>query len=167
MMRYFYDLEFDDDGERIIPISLGMQSEDDRELYRVNLDYFEGMQIGLYKPNRFVIDNVLPLITDTDKASCGIEHSSFKEAIYTFVTDNGRYKKYGEIELWGYFAAYDHVSLSQFFGRMVDLPEPMPMYTNETMQLPNRHKTKPLRKTPEHHALWDAQYQRQIWKRWK
>jgi hypothetical protein len=65
------------------------------------------------------------------------------------------------IELWADYAAYDHVALAQLWGRMIDLPVGVPMYTNDLQQLANRLGTgwKP-DQAPEdtHNALADAWY---------
>src|SRR5690606_6289618 len=37
--------------------------------------------------------------------------------------------KYPNIELCGYYSAYDHVALCWLFGKMIDLPTGFPMYT--------------------------------------
>jgi hypothetical protein len=41
----------------------------------------------------------------------------------------------GEHELWAYYGAYDHVMLAQLWGRMINLPPAIPMFTRELMQL--------------------------------
>ncbi len=64
-------------------------------------------------------------------------------------------------ELWADHAAYDHVALAQLWGRMIDLPKGLPMYTNDLQQA--------LRNTPAgfeppkqveglHNALADAHH---------
>lgn len=40
-----------------------------------------------------------------------------------------------DVKLYGYYSAYDHVVLAQLFGRMVDLPSNMPMYTTDLKQM--------------------------------
>lgn len=37
-------------------------------------------------------------------------------------------------ELWAYFAAYDHVALAQLWGKMIDMPAGIPMYTHDLRQ---------------------------------
>ena len=43
--------------------------------------------------------------------------------------------KYPNIELYGYYSAYDHVALSWIFGKMIDLPKGFPMYTIDLKQM--------------------------------
>jgi hypothetical protein len=65
------------------------------------------------------------------------------------------------IELWADYAAYDHVALAWLWGRMIDLPKGIPMYTNDLQQLAARLGSawKP-DQAPEdtHNALADAWY---------
>lgn len=39
-----------------------------------------------------------------------------------------------EINLYGYYSAYDHVALSWLFGKMINLPNGFPMYTKDLKQ---------------------------------
>lgn len=39
------------------------------------------------------------------------------------------------INLYGYYSAYDHVALSWIFGKMIDLPKNFPMYTRDLKQM--------------------------------
>lgn len=42
--------------------------------------------------------------------------------------------KYKNINLYGYYSAYDHVCFSWLFGKMIDLPNGFPMYTCDLKQ---------------------------------
>ena len=42
--------------------------------------------------------------------------------------------KYPNIDLYGYYSAYDHVALCWLFGKMIDLPTGFPMYTIDLKQ---------------------------------
>ena len=42
--------------------------------------------------------------------------------------------KYPNIQLYGYYSAYDHVALCWLFGKMIDLPKGMPMITHDLKQ---------------------------------
>lgn len=65
-------------------------------------------------------------------------------------------------ELWAWFAAYDHVVLSQLFGRMLDLPKGIPMYTHDLRALIDYLPIGPLPKqaSGQHDALADARWVR-------
>jgi hypothetical protein len=74
-------------------------------------------------------------------------------------------ERYGKPEFWGYYADYDWVAVCQLFGRMVDLPKGWPMYCRDLKQwcdeLGNPHLPG---QTGEHHALADAQWNREAWR---
>lgn len=182
-MRFHYDWEFKEDGHTIEPISLGMVDDNNRELYVINTkavrDFREREYFGkLDETDLWLRDNVFNYITeeDIDEYAVGEHNStdSFRttaaQHVYKFITDGLGYGE--QAELWGYFASYDHVCLSQLFGRMIDLPSPMPMFTNELMTIgkneKGRLKMKPPRPSdlPEHHSLMDAKYQKLIFEAW-
>lgn len=179
-MKYFYDFEFEDNGHYIIPISLGIVAEDNRELYLVNRQYMETWLFeepyywqGQYasEPNKFVGQYVVRQII-LDENMYGYEDWIFVEdwpvLVRDFISCNGRYESREQIELWGYYSAYDHVCLAQLFGPMDKLPEPVPMFTHEIMQLKHDQSlpVRDLTKLPEHNALADAKYQKLIYESW-
>lgn len=61
-------------------------------------------------------------------------------------------------QLWGWYCAYDHVLLAQLFGRMIDLPEGIPMHSNDLKQTADWYQATlpPMRGAEEHNALSDA-----------
>lgn len=69
-----------------------------------------------------------------------------------------------DLQLWAYFGAYDHVALCQLWGRMIDLPAFVPMYTNDLMQTSRAYGVDRLaERVPrpagdEHDALGDARW---------
>lgn len=175
-IRYHYDWEFKEDGITIEPISLGMVDDNRRELYIIyapavrdfrEREYFNNLD----QTDIWLRDNVFNHIPETDVDQYGYwDKRAMAECVYDFVND-GLSPGDWNIELWGYFAAYDHVCLSQLFGRMIDLPPPMPMFTNELMTIgkrPGGYKAKPPRPKdlPEHHSLMDAKYQKLIFEEW-
>lgn len=175
-MRYHYDWEFKEDGVTIEPISLGMIDDAGRELYMIYRPAVRAYQERHYfnkldQTDLWLRDNVFNHLPERDIQDFGYESKvEMGRAVYEFICDG---LSYGEqAELWGYFAAYDHVCLSQLFGRMIDLPAPMPMYTNELMNLAKndkgKFKGKPARPSnlPEHHSLMDAKYQKLIFEEW-
>jgi hypothetical protein len=70
------------------------------------------------------------------------------------------------VELWGYYADYDHVALCWLFGRMIDLPKGMPMFTLDIKQLAEylRNPQLPAHEVGEHNALHDARWNRKAFK---
>ncbi|HEY9369298.1 3'-5' exoribonuclease domain-containing protein, partial [Streptomyces sp.] len=65
-------------------------------------------------------------------------------------------------QLWAWYGAYDHVVLAQLFGRMVDLPGGVPMWTNDLQQETARLGNPQMPEQPAgvHNALADARHNR-------
>jgi hypothetical protein len=88
-----------------------------------------------------------------------------KEAIradlFAFLTEPGM-----EIELWAWFAAYDHVVLGQLWGAMPALPRVIPRFTNELRQRWDDLGRPPLPAAPpdQHDALADARHNLARWR---
>lgn len=72
-------------------------------------------------------------------------------------------------ELWADYPAYDHVALCQLWGRMIDLPQGIPMRTNDLVQFadvvgcPESDLPKQDPAT-QHHALHDALHNQKVYK---
>jgi 3'-5' exoribonuclease-like protein len=175
-MRYHHDFEFEENGETIIPISLGMVSDDNRELYMINKEYMQSYidLEGYYWKGKYPSEltnwlcvNVCDKISQDDIDAYGVDYDAWGVRIIDFISDGGKYKSWREVELWGYYAAYDHVALAQVFGPMINLPAPIPMFTNELMTIQHGQDlpTRP-EDLPEHHALNDAKYQRLVFETW-
>lgn len=123
-MKYYYDTEFVDTGSEVHLISIGIVAEDGREYYGVNLS----MPVCEVRNNEWVMANVMPQLPppNTWKPKYQI-----RDEVHAFLThDNSP-------ELWAWFAAYDHLMLSQLWGRMIDVPAPIPQYTNDVRALVN------------------------------
>lgn len=173
-MKYFYDFEFEENGKTIIPISLGMVSEDDRTLYLINAEYaktYRDLEAYYWRNEPSVISqwlsqNVMNQITDADIEEFGVNYESWPNIVHKFISNDGKIGSRKDVQLWGYYGAYDHVALAQIYGSMVNLPEPIPMFTRETMQIAPVGAEYPTRTTQEHHALNDALYQKEIYELW-
>lgn len=166
MTTYFYDTEFLEDGKTIELISVGFVCEDGRELYLVNAD----MPVRRIRKNEWLMANVVPSLPKP--AGDWNNHMPHRWLFDYFNPAVKRRKRIAdevrdfilaadEPELWADHGAYDHVVLAQLFGRMIDLPTGVPMYTNELQQV--------LRNAPEgfvapeqtsglHNALADARH---------
>lgn len=153
-MRFWYDTEFYEDGERIHLISFAIVAEDGREMYVENADF----KWGMVPHDHFVQKNVRPHL---DPYLYGVPKSYIRDHVESFLTSKGKHNN----ELWGYYADYDHVVLAQLFGRMVDMPEGVPWYTLDIKQEAHRlgNPELPRQTSTEHHALADARWNKEAW----
>jgi hypothetical protein len=168
-MKIFYDTEFLEDGHTIDLISIGLVAEDGRQLYAIN----EFAPLHEILAHDWLMANVVPSlplrITHRDSAGVpnGIwwddqhpdrQHVHTKGAIADQVRDF--ILTTPDVELWAWYGAYDHVALCQLWGRMIDLPSGVPMWTNdlrqECMRLGNPRV--PEQAEGEHNALADAKH---------
>lgn len=164
-----YDCEFVEDGRTIDLVSIGMVTEDGRELYAVSSDVNEHRLLA----DPWLADNVwphLPVRQRPPGARCRCtagahgtidrDHPDVRPRaqIRRMVADLIRSTP--EPELWAWYGAYDHVAYAQLFGRMIDLPPGFPMYTNDLRQEAHRLGNPPLpvRHAGEHNALADARH---------
>lgn len=166
-MKYFLDTEFYEDGKIIDLISIGIVSEDGRELYCVNQD----AKLHLVSP--WVRQNVLPHLPRYSSKSW-MKYESIKQEIIRFVFGNIAYQNIsGEWQnvsdknpmFYGYYADYDWVVFCQLFGTMMDLPDLFPKFCMDLKQLSvmvgsPRH---PKQNGIEHNALTDARYTKELY----
>lgn len=135
----FYDTEFIDDGYTIEPISFGMIAEGVSPLYWVtNSKVTQNRMLA----HPWLRENVVPHLPLT------IDRESGREIIYPNY-QHADVGALGDIEmladaveefilsvgpnpqLWADYCAYDHVLMAQLFGPMVNLPDGVPMHTND------------------------------------
>jgi hypothetical protein len=191
-MRFYYDTEFLERGPDfpLALISIGIIRQDGHSLYLVNKDA-PWNEIGQHGWLRENVVPSLPLVL-TQQAGELIEgvrlpewkasweatapvydRATIAAAVKDFCIPPEAVKKTaGPTEMWGWYADYDHVILSQLFGTMIDLPKGMPMYTRDLKQeidlwveeYPHQRgavqdiiaKAKTTGVGPEHNALADA-----------
>lgn len=153
-MRFWYDTEFYEDGERIHLISIAIVAEDGSELYWENSDF----DWSIVPEDHWLQENVRPHL---DNFLFGVPKSEITYQVKMFI----QYKSLSNNELWGYYADYDHVVLAQLFGRMVDMPDGVPWYTLDIKQEAHRlgNPELPEQKSTEHHALADARWNKEAW----
>jgi hypothetical protein len=169
-MKIFYDTEFLEDGETIRLISIGMVAEDGRELYRIVDD--EDL-ISDAHDHEWLKANVLPHLPlkhssafddgwDWDVLAADWRHVEVRETVAKDV--RAFIQETADAELWAYYGAYDHVALAQLFGRMIDLPNGIPMWTNDLMTEIARagFPDLPSHAEAEHNALADARWNRDV-----
>lgn len=180
-MKIFYDTEFIEDGRTIDLISIGMVAEDGAEYYAVNADMpvdrirnhtwlrenvwaqlpVRGLKKNLVYtgngPSRHEIKVTEPGHLDTDSTLIRprqIIRNEVREFLLGFA----------DLELWAWYAAYDHVALAQLFGPMVNLPKGIPMWTNDLKQEVQRlgNPRIPEQAEGEHNALEDARHNKRV-----
>lgn len=121
-MRYFLDTEFIENGKTIDLISIGIVSDDGREFYRCN------QEADLSKADEWVQKNVIVHLP----GKCSplwATRTQIRDELSSFLF------RARPVEMWAYYADYDWVALCQLFGRMLDLPDWMPMYCNDIKQV--------------------------------
>ena len=175
MQRYFYDFEFEEDGTTIIPISLGMTSEDGRDLYLVNRGYMQSyIDLEGYEwrghPSvltNWLCINVCDHISQEDINTYGVDYDDWGPIVLDFISDGGTYFERKNVELWGYYVSYDHVALAQIFGPMIKLPQPIPMFSHDLKTEIIKDRKIDFKPEIEHHALYDAKWNKRVWETYK
>ena len=167
-MRIFLDTEFMEDGETIIPLSIGLVRNDGVEYYA------EFASIIQARPNDFVIENVIPNLKTWQS------YDSNPRVGILSVSKGAKWKDEIKDELlefcgntpefWGYYCTYDWVLICQIFGNMTDLPAKppynWPMYCldlKQEMYRTNWKKEQIELKYPQpttHFSLHDARWVR-------
>lgn len=135
--RFFYDTEFHEQGPTspIDLISIGIVAETGEEFYRVHMQ----ANWRAAWSNEWLREHVLPSLPGTYIGG-GWQPFTNNPAVVTRdqlrrdLLDFLKPSKNDPVELWAWYADYDHVVLSQIFGRMIDLPPGMPMFTHDLKQ---------------------------------
>lgn len=171
-VKIYYDCEFLEDGaDRPIElISIGLVTDDGREYYAVNADApWERIE-----KHDWLMANVVPQLPQPHgdwrnhmPTSWPIDFHNPQVKKRRVIAQEIRGFLLGDdphdvpdIELWAWYGAYDHVVLAQLWGRMIDLPPGIPMWTNDLRQEVHRlgNPTLPGQPAGEHNALQDARH---------
>lgn len=166
LVRIFYDTEFVEDGRTIDLLSIGMVAEDGRELYLV-VDDEETVTRAVEHPwlREHVVSHLPVKLLDSGDWDFDENHPDW-HLVWPRALVADRVRDFiaatPEPELWAWYGAYDHVAYAQLFGRMIDLPEGFPMWTNDFKQEVVRLGDPRLPKLGEgeHNALADARWLR-------
>ena len=174
MTVYCYDTEFLEDGRTIELISIGIVCEDGREYYAVN----EDMPVDRIRDDNWLSLNVwkhLPVIGYAEhtigyaanyrRAVKSHGHLDRKSALIKpkrLIANEVRdfLLTADKPQLWAYYGAYDHVALAQLWGRMINLPNGIPMWTHELKQAQETALgvEEPEQPKDAHNALADARW---------
>lgn len=175
MIGLYYDLEFLEDGRTIELISIGMVCDDGREYYAVNRD----MPVRRIRKHKWLMDNVVPSLPKghgdqrIHMPKRWLFHyadervkrrTTIASQVAEFIRAAGP-----DVQLWANYGAYDHVALAQLWGPMIDLPDGIPMFTNDIQQerarLGIHEDDLPKQESGEHNALADARHNQTV-RRW-
>jgi hypothetical protein len=167
-MNVYYDTEFHEDGHTIDLISIGMVRADGKEFYAVSKD----ADYSRVLKNEWLMKNVMSSIDHELVMS-----PNFIEPVEMFVTDPAAMTReeirYGITQflsdvwpnLWAWYGAYDHVALCQLWGKMIDLPAHMPMFTSDLRQTYKElgNPGIPAQMAGKHNALDDARHNKVVY----
>jgi hypothetical protein len=182
-MNLDYDLEFLEDGRTIELISIGIVADDGREYYAVNrdlTDWWRGRKLRRrIRKHKWLMENVVPHLPKPagdwnnhmpqswlfDYANQAVKpRKQIADEVMDFIRASGP-----DVRLWANYGAYDHVCLAQLWGRMIDLPEGVPMFTHDIQQERSRQGLAwddlPKQQGAEHNALADARHNQTV-RRW-
>jgi hypothetical protein len=151
--RYFYDTEFIEDGVTIDLVSIGVVDGEGREFYAISTEFDPTRAIP------WVRRNVLDKLPGPAHAAWR-SREQIRAELLAFLTEPGE-----EIELWAWYAAYDHVALCQLWGPMPALPRPIPRFTKDLRQLWDDlgRPHLPAAGADQHDALADARHNLARW----
>ena len=124
--RYFYDCEFIEDGLTVDLVSIGVVDEFGREFYAVSTQFDDSKAVPWVRRN--VLDK-LPSPADPAWRS----RERIRDDLYEFLVEPVRGRA-ETLELWAWYAAYDHVVLAQLWGAMPALPREIPRFTKDLRQ---------------------------------
>jgi hypothetical protein len=157
--RYFYDCEFIEDGVTIDLVSIGVVDEHGREFYAISSQFDPAKAIG------WVRRNVLDKLPSPGHPAWR-SRERLRDDLLAFLVEPLADDPSEEIELWAWYAAYDHVALAQLWGAMQALPRAIPRFTKELRQLwddAGRPKL-PEAASARHDALVDARHNLARWR---
>jgi hypothetical protein len=155
--RYFYDCEFIEDGRTIDLVSIGVVDEHGREFYAISTEFDPSAAVPWVRRN--VLDR-LPSPGDPAWRS----RARIRDDLLGFLLEPLAGPTGDELELWAWYAAYDHVVLAQLWGRMTDLPRAVPRFTKDLRQLWDDVGRPPLpSESNRHDALTDARHNLARW----
>ena len=156
--RYFYDCEFIEDGRTVDLVSIGVVDEHGREFYAVSTEFDAARAVPWVRRN--VLDK-LPSPADPAWRS----RERIREDLFAFFRQPMRERPDDQIELWAWYAAYDHVALAQLWGPMTALPREIPRFTKDLRQLwDDRGRPILPEMSGRHDALVDARHNLARWR---
>jgi hypothetical protein len=135
-------------------VSIGIVDETGtREYYAVSTEFDPDRAVPWVRRN--VLDK-LP----SPASPLWRSRSRIRDEVLDFLTEGP-----GQVELWAWYAAYDHVALCQLYGSMTALPRALPRFTRDLRQLWDEVGNPTLPKEPDdqHDAVADARHNLARW----
>lgn len=156
ILYYYLDTEFNDKGDTLDLISIGIVSEDNKEFYRICNEF------NLFECDDFVKTNVLP---NLGKAPW-LSKKEIASDLINFLELNSINKENKQIQFITYYGAYDYVILGSLFGKLVNLPKNINYFVLDIMQesFLNNIDISGLENSSPHNALEDAWWNKKAWK---
>ena len=155
--RYFYDCEFIEDGRTVDLVSIGMVDEHGREFYAVSTEFDAARAVPWVRRN--VLDKLPSPADPAWRSRLGI-----RDDLHAFLMEPVQGRPAEQIELWAWYAAYDHVALAQLWGPMTALPREIPRFTKDLRQLwDDRGRPTLPGADGRHDALVDARHNLARW----
>lgn len=168
MTAVYFDTEFLEDGSTIELISIGMVRDDGAEYYAVSKAATKRPLRTRISKHPWLMQNVVPSLPKAH-GDWNLHMPDRWLFNYCDPVVKPRHVIAREVEafilgvpepeLWAWYGAYDHVVLCQLWGRMIDLPKGVPMFTHDLKQECERLGNPDLPSLPgvkEHNALSDA-----------
>ncbi|MBT8226929.1 MAG: polyadenylate-specific 3'-exoribonuclease AS [Dactylosporangium sp.] len=157
--RYFYDCEFIEDGRLIDLVSIGVVDEQGREFYAVSTEFDATRALPWVRRN--VLDK-LP----SPAATAWRSRERIRDDLYHFLVEPLRSGTAASIDLWAWYAAYDHVAIAQLWGAMPALPREIPRFTKDLRQRWDDlgRPQLPAPGSDQHDALADARHNLARWR---
>jgi hypothetical protein len=156
--RYFYDCEFIEDGRTVDLVSIGVVDEHGREFYAVSTEFDATRAVPWVRRN--VLDK-LPSPGDPAWRA----RARIRDDLHAFLRQPLRERPEEQLELWAWYAAYDHVALAQLWGPMTALPREIPRFTKDLRQLwDDRGRPELPDMSGRHDALVDARHNLARWR---
>lgn len=169
-MKVWYDCEFLElgYGKPVELISIGLVAEDGREYYAINNEVGVGPLQAKIAGHPWLMENVVPHLPLLDRKGkdfwLDFSHPDVKSRLTIRNEVDDFLKDTPALELWAWYGAYDHLMLAQLYGKMIDMPHYVPMWTNDLRQETFRlgDPALPAQTGGNHNALADARHLRRI-----
>jgi 3' exoribonuclease, RNase T-like len=139
-------------------VSIGVVDEHGREFYAVSTEFDATRAVPWVRRN--VLDK-LPSPGDPAWRS----RLRIRDDLHAFLRQPLRERPDEQMELWAWYAAYDHVALAQLWGPMTALPREIPRFTKDLRQLwDDRGRPELPEMSGRHDALVDARHNLARWR---